>query len=69
MADVLKFPATKVKIKAAVDRAVTTTKTKTQMVVAELKTWGIGEWGSVASMLGVGLWFLDRKKAKKAAKV
>ncbi len=65
MAEIVKFPSLKVKAKAAVDRAVTTTKVKTQAVVSEIKTWGIGEWGSVASMLGIGLWVWDKRKRDK----
>lgn len=26
------------------------------------KRWGIGEWGSVASFIGIGLWLLDQRK-------
>jgi hypothetical protein len=36
-----------------------------------VKDWGIGEWGSLASIVGVGLWLFDQavklgKKSKTA---
>lgn len=67
MADAIikKFPTLKVKAKAAVDRAVTNTKMAAKATVDELKTWRIGEWGSIASILGIGLYFYDKKKTKK----
>ena len=27
-----------------------------------VKSWGIGEWGSVASIIGVALWISDQRK-------
>jgi len=33
-----------------------------------VKKWGIGEWGSVASIIGIGLWLLDQARRDSAAK-
>lgn len=31
-----------------------------------VKKWGIGEWGSVASIIGIGLWLLDQARKERA---
>jgi hypothetical protein len=28
------------------------------------RPWGIGEWGSIASIIGIGLWLFDKWKTK-----
>lgn len=32
-----------------------------------IKRWGIGEWGSIASFIGIGLWVYDQVRRENAA--
>ena len=34
----------------------------------DVRFWTIGEYGSAASIIGVGLWIVDQKKTKKKGK-
>lgn len=70
MADAVikKFPTVKVKVKAALDRAVTSTKMTAKAAANELKTWGLGEWSSIATITGVSLWVVDKMRGKKTTK-
>lgn len=66
MSPIAKFPTAKVKAKAAINRAVTSAKMTVKSVHNEVKTWGVGEWGSVVSFVGIGAWVFDRvRKGKK----
>lgn len=38
------------------------TATVGKTIVREVKTWGLGEWGSIASILGVAFYFWDKRK-------
>lgn len=33
----------------------------------KLSQWSIQEWGSLASILAIGLWIYDKHEARKAA--
>lgn len=39
----------------------------TQTASVAGKKWGISEWGSVASVIGIGLWLLDQARRERAA--
>lgn len=68
MADAVikKFPTLKVKAKAALDRSVNSTKMTVKAAVDEVKSWGLSEWSSIATITGVSLWALDKVRGKKA---
>lgn len=67
MADAVikKFPTVKVKVKAAIDRTVTNTKMAVKATTNELRSWGLGEWSSIATIAGVSLWVVDKVRGKK----